>query len=62
MPHVIVTADIADWREQVVMLRERIGTADLESNHFAAMLLERLAWAVGDAYEVEQGSMGNDAR
>ena len=56
MPHVIVTADIADGPEQVVTLRERIGTADLESNHFAARLVERLAWAVSDAHEAEQGS------
>ena len=55
MPHVIITADIANG-EQVVTLRERIGTADLESNHFAAKLVERLAWAVGDAHEAEQGS------
>jgi hypothetical protein len=56
MPYVIVTADIANGREQVVTLRERIGIADLESNHFAAKLVERLAWAVGDAHEAEQGS------
>jgi hypothetical protein len=55
MPHVMVTADIADGQEQVVMLRERIGTADLESDHFAAKLVERLSWAVSDAHEAEQG-------
>ena len=55
MPHVMVTADIADGQEQVATLRERIGAADLESNHFAAKLVERLAWAVSDAHAAEQG-------
>lgn len=36
------------------MLRERVSLADLESDHFAAQLVERLGWAVGDAQEVEQ--------
>jgi hypothetical protein len=56
MPHVMVTAEIANGQEQVVMLRERIGTSDLESDHFAAQLVERLAWAVSDVHEAEQGS------
>jgi hypothetical protein len=56
MPYGIVTADIAKAREQVVTLREWVGIADLESNHFAAKLVERLAWAVGDGHEAEQGS------
>jgi len=62
MPHVMVTANIANGQEQVVMLRERIGTADLESEHFAAKLVERLAWAVGDAHEAEQGSSTEQTR
>ncbi|MEA2197490.1 MAG: hypothetical protein QOJ25_1541 [Solirubrobacteraceae bacterium] len=36
------------------MLRERVSLADLESDHFATQLVERLGWAVGDAHEVEQ--------
>jgi hypothetical protein len=54
MPQVIVAADAADGREEFVMLRERISTADLESNHFATRLVERLAWAVSDAREAER--------
>jgi hypothetical protein len=37
------------------MLRERINVADLESDHFAAQLVERLGWAVSDAHEAEHG-------
>jgi hypothetical protein len=37
-----------------VTLRERVSVADFESEHFAAQLVERLGWAVGDAHEVER--------
>ena len=57
MPHIIVTADREDERgEGAVMLRERINAADLESDHFAARLVERLGWAVGDAHEAEHAT------
>lgn len=55
MPHIIVVADSRESATQdTVMLRERITASDLESRHFAAHLLERLEWAVGDAHEAEQ--------
>jgi hypothetical protein len=54
MPHIIVIADQASEREEsAVMLRERVSVADFESEHFAAQLVERIGWAVGDAHEVE---------
>ena len=55
MPQIIVLAD-ADRHpgEEAVMLRERVSLADLESDHFAAQLVERLGWAVGDAHAVEE--------
>jgi hypothetical protein len=54
MPQIIVTADqLSDREESPVMLRERVSVADFESDHFAAQLVERLGWAVGDASEVE---------
>ena len=56
MPQIIVTADRSDRGEGVVMLRERVSVADFESRHFAAQLIERLGWAVGDAHEAEQSS------
>jgi hypothetical protein len=50
MPQIIVTADnLTDGREPPVMFRERVNVRDFESDHFAAQLVERLGWAVGDA-------------
>jgi len=55
MPQILVTADPADdLGEGVVMLRERVTAEDMESEHFAAQLIERLAWAVSDASEAER--------
>lgn len=60
MPHIIVTADRTDGREEgPVMLRERVTATDLESDHFAIQLLERLGWAVGDAAEIEREPAAN---
>jgi hypothetical protein len=52
MPEIIVTA-AAQPDEQPVLLRERITARDLESDHFAAQLVERVGWAVLDADEIE---------
>lgn len=43
------------------MMRERVSVADLESDHFATQLVERLGWAVGDAHEVEQEPVADGA-
>jgi hypothetical protein len=49
-----VLADSARQQgDDAVMLRERVSSSDLESDHFAAQLVERVGWAVGDAHEVE---------
>jgi hypothetical protein len=54
MPQIIVTADsVTDGREPLVMFRERVNVRDFESDHFAAQLVERLGWAVGDADAVD---------
>lgn len=54
MPHIMVVADGEQSQaEDAVMLRERIIPSDLESQHFAQKLLERLEWAIGDAQQVE---------
>lgn len=55
MPQIIVTADKQTERgESPVMFRERVSVRDFESEHFAAQLMERLGWAVGDAHAVER--------
>jgi hypothetical protein len=53
MPEILVTADRPDDHRAAVLLRERISTLDLESEHFSARLLERLGWALVDADELE---------
>lgn len=56
MPQIMVMADRpSDVEEGAVMWRERISSADFESEHFQSQLVERLGWAVMDADEVEQG-------
>jgi hypothetical protein len=63
VPQIIVLADSArQLGEAAVMLRERVSLTDLESDHFAAQLVERLGWAVGDAHEVEREVVANGAR
>ncbi len=55
MPQIIVTADEAREQEDgAVLMCERVNVADFESDHFAALLMERLGWAVCDADEVER--------
>ena len=57
MPQIIVTADrSAEDAEPPIMFRERVSESDFESEHFAAQLVERLGWAVGDADEVNRRS------
>ena len=51
VPRVIVMADSVT---DSMLLSERIGVGDLDSEHFRALLLERLSWAVGDAHAAEQ--------
>ena len=55
MPQIIVTADRDTEAQDVVLMQERVNVADFESDHFAALLVERLGWAVSDADTVEHG-------
>jgi hypothetical protein len=57
MPQILVTADQPSEAEApAIMFRERVSSDDLESDHFAAQLVQRLQWAVGDAEEVNRRS------
>jgi hypothetical protein len=57
MPQIMVVADRpGNSGEGPIMLRERVNAADFESDHFAAMLVERLGWAVSDALEAEHST------
>jgi len=53
VPEIIITARAREDEQPPIMLRERVSCRDLESEHFAARLVERVGWAVLDADEVE---------
>jgi hypothetical protein len=53
MPQILVTTDGPEGEEGVVLLQERIGLLDLESDSFTAHLIERLGWALVDADDLE---------
>jgi len=55
MPQIIVTAGRGDGQtDGSVLMHEHVNVDDFESDRFAALLVERLGWAVSDADEVEQ--------
>jgi hypothetical protein len=56
MPRIIVTTDpvsSAPTEEPPVLLEEHVHSVHLSSDHAAAQLVERLAWAVSDAERAE---------
>jgi hypothetical protein len=53
MPQILVVADRPQDTPGTVVYRERISTADLESDHFSGQLVERVGWAVLDADQLE---------
>jgi hypothetical protein len=54
MPRVLVTAAAGEPTSPPVLLDEAVSPAHLEDDHSAAQLIERIAWAVSDAADVEQ--------
>jgi hypothetical protein len=56
MPRIIVTTDPVSSQltdETPVLLDEHVHSVHLSTDHAAAQLVERLAWAVGDAESAE---------
>jgi hypothetical protein len=53
VPRMLVMTESADQVPTEVMLSEHLATCDLASDHFAAQLVERIAWALADAEEAE---------
>jgi hypothetical protein len=49
MPRIIVTTEPTHDPDTAMLLDERIAATDLESDHFAAQLIERIGWALFDA-------------
>jgi hypothetical protein len=61
MPRILVTIDPLDHRyaplpgdDTPVLLNERVDSVHLCDDHAANQLIERLAWAVTDAEDVER--------
>jgi hypothetical protein len=55
VPRIIVTTDSPGESERApVLLDELVQSVHLSTGHAAAQLIERLAWAISDAEEVER--------
>ena len=54
MPRIIVTTDPSQLPADVpVLLDEQVQSLHLSTGHAAAQLVERIAWAISDAEDVE---------
>ncbi len=64
MPRITVTADPVSSQssDAPVLLSESVSSVHLSTEHAAAQLIERLAWAIGDAEDAEgfEGADGWD--
>lgn len=56
MPQIIITTDGPDGTGPVEVHRERIIPADVETETASSLLVERIAWALSDADQIEDGS------
>jgi hypothetical protein len=54
MPQILVVTTPPGPKESSVVYRERVATTDLQSDHFAGQLVERVGWAVQDADQIER--------
>jgi len=57
MPRMLVMTEPAEQAHAEVMLSEHVATGDIASDHFAAQLVERIAWALADAERLERRSI-----
>ena len=53
MPRIRITTNAIGAADSAVLLDERIAASDLDSDHFAAALVERIGWALADADDAE---------
>jgi hypothetical protein len=61
MPRVLVTTQPVGAADAPVLLDETVQRSHLEDDHSAAQLIERIAWAVSDAAEVEDEQLPDTA-
>jgi len=59
MPEIIIRAE--GGGETPVLLRERVTQSNLQSEHYAGQLIERIGWAVVDASEAQSRFVTDDA-
>jgi len=52
MPRIIVATDPSETGSEIVLLQERLVASNMESDHYAGQLIERIEWAVRDAEEI----------
>ena len=62
MPRMLVITEPAEQAPAEVMLSEHVATGDVASDHFAAQLVERIAWALADAEKAERRLIDRPAR
>jgi len=58
MARIIVMSDHAERPDVPVLLEERVYPVHISSDHAAAQLIERLAWAIGDAERAAPSGAG----
>jgi hypothetical protein len=56
MPRIIVQVSRPSGGADRVTLSERVVAANLDSEHYVAQLLERIAWATADAEQLESST------
>jgi hypothetical protein len=57
MPRIIVTTDLSQRIDDgPVLLDERVHSVHISTDHAAAQLVERLAWAIKDAETAERAN------
>ena len=54
MPRVLIVTEPADTPDTLVTLNERITTNDLDNDHIAGQLIQRMGWALVDADNAER--------
>ena len=62
MPRMLIMTEPAEQAPAEVMLSEHVATGDVASDHFAAQLVERIAWALADAEKAERRLIDRPAR
>jgi hypothetical protein len=56
MPRITIHVSRPTGEDEHITFSERLSVANLESEHYTAQLLERIAWATADAEAIETGT------